>query len=73
MASRLITITFEDNCPVELCELIMERSVPGIELAYGGKSKNIVHVKPAKEKYLLLREQLSVWEREGALSFVEEP
>lgn len=69
---RLIKVTFKEHFPIELIDSMVESEFLGLGTAYRRDDLRVLYVQPDSERYLVLKEQLDVWEREGACSFVEE-
>lgn len=69
---KLIKVTFSESFPLSLIDGFLESNFLEMGTVYQQDDRRVLYVRPKSEKYSLLIEQLTVWEHEGALSFIEE-
>ena len=69
---KLVKVTFKEHLPMEMVEGFLQSDFVGLGTVYRRDDQRVLYVRPKPECQSLLIEQLSVWEREGMLSFVEE-
>lgn len=71
-SSKLVKVTFKEHFPLEMVDGFLQSDFVGLGTVYKRDDPRVLYVRPKPECQELLIEQLTVWEREGALSFVEE-
>jgi hypothetical protein len=72
MVPRRIKVTFAESFPVEVVEGLFDTNFLESGTVYRGDMNRVIFLRPAPSKYELARDQLLVWQQQGALSFDEE-
>lgn len=65
-------MTFKEHFPLEMVDGFLQSEFIGLGTVYRRDDQRVLYVRPKPDCQSLLIEQLSIWEREGMLSFVEE-
>jgi hypothetical protein len=69
---RRLKVTFAESFPLDLVERFLDTNFLEWGTVYRGETNRVIFLRPIPSKYEMAKEQLLVWQEQGALSFDEE-